>query len=154
VSDLVALGGSGRGVLIDEIGSSETTASSLEFRRTGQKMSEADLEGARRVGAFLSIDESLEERCVTVLECVETSGNGASSGSFVNFFVPHTDVSERDGTGRSEASDVIASDASPLSLFRKAHQEDPAFCTLIVSVLSLSIPPVDSSEIPSFVGGG
>jgi hypothetical protein len=146
VSDFVALGGSGRWVLIDDVGSSETTASSLEFRRTGQKMSEADLKGAWRVGARLSTDESLEERFETdVSECVGIGGNGASSGSFVNFFVPQIDVSERDTAGRSGASDAAASGASPFSLFRRVHQEDPAFCTFIVSVLSLSIPPVDSS---------
>lgn len=139
VSALLLLEGTGCWVLLEEDGSAETTASSLECRPTGQKISEADLDGARRGGARVSTTESLEDNNES--ERVGIGGNGASSGSFVIFLL-HIDVSECDRVGRTEASDVIASDASLCSLFRKVHQE-PAFCTLMVSVLVLSIPPVN-----------
>jgi hypothetical protein len=42
----------------DEV--SSETDDSFEFRRTGQKMSEADLDGMRRTGACLLATESLE----------------------------------------------------------------------------------------------
>lgn len=117
-------------MLLDEDSSSETIASSLEFRLVGQKMSEADLDGTRRVWACVSTTGPLEEQDVS--ERVGIGGSGTSSGSFVIFFVPQIDVSERVGTGRSEAADVTI-DASFSSFFLKVHQE-PAFCTLIVSV--------------------
>lgn len=130
----------GRWALLDVDSSSKTTASSLEFRLVGQKIPEADLDGARRVWACVST-VFLEEKDES--ERVGIGGNAASSGSVVVFFVPQIDVSERVGTGRS-ASDVFT-DASFSSFFLKLHQE-PVFCTLIVSVWVLSMPPVNSCQ--------
>ena len=133
ISDFEPLGSSGR----DEGDSPAAIGTSLEFRRTGQKMSEADLVGARRAGACVSTTESLELFVDKEGSgYVGIGGSGASSGSFVIFVVPQIDNSE---TGRSKTSDATASDAS---LFRKVHQE-PALCNLTVSVAVLSMPPCE-----------
>jgi hypothetical protein len=150
VSDFELLGGPGRWTLFDEDGSSETIASSLEFRLVGQKMSEADLDGARRVGACVSTAGSLEE--CDELERVGIGGSGTSSGSFV-IFVPQIDVSDRDRTGRSGAPDATTSDASCSSFFLKVHQE-PAFCTLIVSVWVFSMPPINLCQSKNDIVNG